>query len=70
MTASGGNQPLGKAVPGADHVPRPSAYAVILDDLGRVAGVRTGYGLFLPGAGCWKKGSDPFSLQRPRIALR
>ena len=43
--------PLGRPVPGASHVRRPGAYAVILDERDRVACVRTEYGLFLPGGG-------------------
>ena len=58
MTESCGDRALGQAVAGADHIRRAGAYAVIPDDLGRVACVRTEYGLFLPGGGL-EVGEDP-----------
>jgi 8-oxo-dGTP diphosphatase len=42
---------LGSRVPGADHIWRPGAYAVIFGESDRIACIRTEFGLFLPGGG-------------------
>ncbi|HTU25305.1 MAG TPA: NUDIX domain-containing protein [Pirellulales bacterium] len=53
-------QPLefGRRVPGHDYLPRPGSYAVIVDEQGRVAAVRTPHGCFLPGGGA-EPGESP-----------
>jgi 8-oxo-dGTP diphosphatase len=46
------NKPVfGQRVPGASYVQRPSVYAIIQNELGQVAVVRTAQGVFLPGGG-------------------
>jgi 8-oxo-dGTP pyrophosphatase MutT (NUDIX family) len=42
---------FGSPAPGVDHTPRLAAYAVVHDDRGLVAAVRTSLGYFLPGGG-------------------
>jgi len=54
---------FGRRDASAVYVVRPSAYALIHDDAGRVAVVRTPQGLFLPGGGI-----DPG--ETPRVAIQ
>ncbi len=42
---------FGERVPGVEYVPRPSAYALVADDRGRLAVVRNPSGCHLPGGG-------------------
>ena len=48
--------------------PRPSAYVLIADESGRVAVVRTGVGVFLPGGGIESGESPEVAAARKYLA--
>jgi predicted kinase/diadenosine tetraphosphatase ApaH/serine/threonine PP2A family protein phosphatase/8-oxo-dGTP pyrophosphatase MutT (NUDIX family) len=55
---------FGERLPDVEYVPRPSAYAVIRNDAGRVAVVQTATGAYLPGGGLIDNETPEYGMLR------